>query len=254
MILIVGFITINSFSQSQCSIDDHYQDIFKVKLMKYGDNEFLMKTIATIDSNACYASLINDNKQYLDYILTHFFKSYDYDGIKAIKDTVLRQKEYIKALKSDSSFSSVMSSFSNKSSNSKDFVPDTVSMDELLNIAVKYFYVLKINEKGQYEAKICTGYNGIKETMKTRNPHVEAFCFSTIMNNYQGEKYNMNDEFVKGLRELYKISFGVDKDERLTRAQGAMYMFMRHNDILKELLLFEYENKKEILPFVLEVE
>ena len=52
-------------------------------------------------------------------------------------------------------------------------------------------------------------------------------------------------------KELYKINLGIENDDRLLRAQGAMYMFMRNNEILKELLLFEYENKKEYLPFVL---
>ena len=61
----------------------------------------------------------------------------------------------------------------------------------------------------------------------------------------------MYNEFVKGIKELYKINLGIENDDRLLRAQGAMYMFMRNNEILKELLLFEYENKKEYLPFVL---
>ena len=55
----------------------------------------------------------------------------------------------------------------------------------------------------------------------------------------------MYNEFVKGIKELYKINLGVDDDERLLRAQGAMYIIMRNNDALKELLLFEYEQKKE---------
>ena len=72
------------------------------------------------------------------------------------------------------------------------------------------------------------------------------------MNNYQGEQFNMYNELVKGIKELYKINLGTENDDRLLRAQGAMYMFMRNNDNLKELLLVEYEKKKKYLPFVIE--
>lgn len=55
------------------------------------------------------------------------------------------------------------------------------------------------------------------------------------------------------MEELYEINLGIENNDRLLRAQGALYMFMRNNEVLKELLLFEYENKKEYLPFVLKL-
>jgi len=39
-----------------------------------------------------------------------------------------------------------------------------------------------------------------------------------------------------------------------TSALTSRAMYMRHNENLKELLLFEYENKKEYLPFILKIE
>jgi hypothetical protein len=61
----------------------------------------------------------------------------------------------------------------------------------------------------------------------------------------------MYDEFVNAIKELYKINLGVDKEERLLRARGAVFMYMFHNQKLRDMLLYEYENKKEHLPFVL---
>lgn len=251
LILTIGLITVNSFSQTDCNIEKEYQKIFKIEKKKYGEREYLMKTINKIDANSCFSDLVNNNGQYIDYLLTHFSDNSNYEKLMAISDTIELQNEFIKTLGNDSTFNKVMNKLTEKITNKSQFVPDTISMDGLLNIAVKYFYIMKISEEGYYAGKVCTGINGIKQTEKERKPQVEAFCFTTIMNNYQGEQFNMHNELVKGIKELYKINLGIENNDRLLRAQGAMYMFMRNNETLKELLLFEYENKNEYLPFVL---
>ena len=251
LILTIGLITINSIAQNKCHIEQEYQEIFKIKKEKYGEREYLRKTINSLDSNSCFSDLVNNNGQYIDYLLTHFSDNSNYEKLITIKDTIELQNEFIKSLENDTIFNRVMNKLTEKITNKSQFVPDTISMDGLLNIAVKYFFIMKISEEGYYAGKVCTGINGIKQTEQERKPQVEAFCFTTIMNNYRGEQFNMYGEFVKGIKELYKINLGIENDDRLLRAQGAMYMFMRNNEKLKELLLFEYENKKEYLPFVL---
>jgi hypothetical protein len=71
------------------------------------------------------------------------------------------------------------------------------------------------------------------------------------MKNYQGTEFNMYDEFVKAIKELYKVNLGDDRDEILLRAQGGMFLLMRNNKNLRKMLISEYEMKKEFLPFVL---
>jgi hypothetical protein len=253
LILTIGLITVNSFSQTDCNIEEKYQQIFKIEKKKYGEREYLMKTIIKIDTNSCFSDLINNNGQYIDYLLTHFSDNSNYEKLMDINDTLKLQNEFIKSLENDSVFNSEMNKLTKKITDKSNYVPDTISMDGLLNIAVKYFSIIKINKDGYYVGKVCTGINGLKQTDKERNPQIEAFCFTTILNNYQGEQFNMYNEFVTGIKELYKINLGIENDDRLLRAQGAMYMFMRNNEKLKELLLFEYENKKEYLPFVLKI-
>ena len=253
LILTIGLITVNSFSQTNCNIEKEYQQIFKIEKKKYGEREYLMKTINEIDTNSCFSDLINNNGQYIDYLLTHFSDNSNYEKLMTIGDSVELQNEFIKSLENDTTFNSVMNKLTEKITNKSQFVPDTISMDGLLNIAVKYFLIRRITKEGYYAGKVCTGINGIKQTEKERKPQVEAFCFTTILNNYQGEHFNMYNELVKGIKELYKINLGIEDEERLLRAQGAMYMFMRNNDKLRELLLFEYENKKEYLPFILKM-
>jgi hypothetical protein len=253
LILAIGLITANSYGQNSCNIVEEYQKIFKIEMKKYGETEFLMTTVNKIDTGSCFSDLINNNGQYIGYLLKYFSDNSNYENLKTINDSIEIQNKFIKTLETDSAFNSVMNKLTEKITDKSHFISDTISSDELLNIAVKYFSITKITEDGNYGGKVCSGNNGIKQTEKQRKPHIEAFCFTTIFNNLKGDRFNMYNEFVNGIKELYEINLGIENEERLLRAQGAMYMFMRNNEKLKELLLFEYENKKEYLPFVLKM-
>lgn len=245
-------LSILSFAQDNCVIQNEYDKIFKIQRKKYGESEHLFKTVQQIDSTSCFGNLVNNNTTYIDYLKTHFSDNSNYKTLNAISDSVQLQKEFILSLKNDSVFNQAMNVLTEKITSPENYIPDTVSMNELLNIAVKFFHILKINDKDQYTVKMCTGYNEIRNTERNRNPQIEAFCFSTLINNYQNEEYNLYEEMVKGVKEIYLINMGIDKADRLLRAQGAMYMYMRNSEVLKELIQVEYEKNKAYLPFVLE--
>jgi hypothetical protein len=61
----------------------------------------------------------------------------------------------------------------------------------------------------------------------------------------------MYDEFVKAIKELYKVNLGIDKNEKLLRAQGAIFLLMRNNENLKKMLKAEYKKQEDYLPFIL---
>lgn len=251
LILIIGLFASSLYAQNTCNIIDEYQKIFKIEKHKFGDKFYLIKKVNQLDKNTCFAELVNKNNQYINYLLTNFSDNSSYEELMSIEDSVKLQNSFIKKLQNDTIFNETMSKLTQKQTSNTLFVPDTVSIDDLLNIAVKYFSITKINKEGYYSGKVCTGINGLKQTEKERKAQIEAFCFATILSNYQGEKFNMYNEFVKAIKELYKVNLGIKNDEKLLRAQGAMYMMMRNNQKLKELLVFEYQNKKNYLPFVL---
>lgn len=209
----------------------------------------MVKNVVDTDQGICVAAVVK-NSMYIDYLLTNFSVDANYQDLLKITDTLLLQKEYITSLQQDTMFVRVMSDLVAKTIE-KRIPKDSISMDKLLNVAVKFFSILKITEDGYYAGKVCTGLNDIKKTEKVRKPQLEAFSFSSIMKNYQGTEFNMYDEFVISIKELYKVNLGVDKSERLLRAQGAMYFLMRNSENLKKMLRSEYELNKDILPFVL---
>ncbi len=252
--LIFGLISMSIFAQSDCNIEDAYQSIFSIEKQQHKEREYLLKTVNTIDTSSCFADLVNNYSMYLDYLLTNFSDRSYSEELMAIEDTNKLQREFAITLQKDSVFSREMHNLTKRITDKTNFTPDTVSMDEVLNIAVKYFALTDIQKDDAYVGKVCIGINGLDATENERKPQIEAFAFTAIMNSFQSKESNMYDEFVKGIRELYKINLGTDTDDRLLRAQGAMYMFMRQNDKLKALLQQEYKNNQKYLPFILKTE
>ena len=187
---------------------------------------------------------------FFDYLLTNFSSNSNDKSLLQINDSLSLRKNYFEGLKKDSLFNSTMNELVNKTIDKK--IPkDSLNMNQLLNIAVKYFSINKLTKEGDYAGKVCAGFNSIKSTEKIRRPFVEAFCFSSIFNNYISEEFSMYEEFVNAIKELYTINLGVEEEEKLLRAQGAMFLIMKNNNKLRKMLQVEYEKQKEYLPFIL---
>ena len=248
--LTVLILSQKSFSQTKCEIADSYGEFIKIEKYMDNDMEYLVKLVVEIESKNCFADVVNNNISYIQYLLTNFSSNSNYENLLKIPDSLTLQNEYINSLKFDTLFNSAMSDLISKTIEQPS-LKDSIQIDKLLNIAVKYFSIRRINEAGNYIGKVCAGLNDINKTEKERQPQLEAFCFSSIMDNYQGKEFNMYEEFVKAIKELYKVNLGTDNSERLLRAQGGMFILMRNNENLKKMLINEYENKMKYLPFIL---
>ncbi|GAB4349076.1 MAG: hypothetical protein OHK0038_28080 [Flammeovirgaceae bacterium] len=247
-IIILTLILIQGFGQ--CDIKSHYEDFISVQKSIYNEKAYLTKRVVETQKKSCFSDLVNNNPMFIDYLLTNFSSNANYQNLLELSDSIAIRNKYFNDLKKDSLFNSVMTDLVNKTIDKK--IPkDTISMDKLLNVAVKYFLIMRLTDEGHYIGKVCVGLNGIKKTESEREPFIEAFSFSSILKHYQSQEYSMYDEFVKAIKELYKVNLGIDKDEKLLRAQGAMFLLMRNNENLKKMLKNEYEKQKDYLPFVL---
>ncbi|OZV68617.1 hypothetical protein [Winogradskyella aurantia] len=252
-LLIFSICTSLSYSQNTCLIENEFGTIFKAEKKTFGEREYLYQTVNEINTNSCFSELVKNNKTYINYLRQHFTQNINQEELLAIANPEELQLTYTKALKNDTNFTKLMKELAGTVKEENTVVKDTVSLDEILDVAVKYFSIKGITPEGYYEGKVCAGINGIKQTLDIRRPHLEAFCFSTILDHLKDETFNMYNEFVKGIKELYTLNLGMDNSEKLLRAQGAMFMFMRNNKKLSELLQTEYENKKGSLPFILKI-
>lgn len=248
--IILTLITIQGYGQKQCDIKTHYDDFISVQKSFYNEKAYLTKRVVETNKKSCFSELVNNNPMFIDYILANFSSNTNYQNLLELTDSIAIRNKFFNDLRKDSLFNSVMTDLVSKTSDKK--VPkDTISMNKLLNVAVKYFSIMRLTDEGYYVGKVCVGLNDIKKTESERKPFIEAFSFSSILKHYQSEEYNMYDEFVKAIKELYKVNLGIDKDEKLLRAQGAMFLLMRNNENLKKMLKNEYEKQKDYLPFIL---
>jgi len=248
--IILSLTSIFGFGQKRCDIKNHYKDLISIKKTFYNEKAYLVKSIVETQKKSCFSDLVNNNPVFIDYLLTNFSSNAYYQNLLELNDSIALRHNYFSELKKDSLFNSVMDDLVAKTID-KTIPKDTISMDELLNVAVKYFSIMRVTSQGDYVGKVCVGLNDIKKTESDRKPFIEAFSFSSILKHYQSEEFSMYDEFVKSLKELYTVNLGIDKDENLLRAQGAMFLLMRNNENLKKMLKREYDKQQEYLPFVL---
>jgi hypothetical protein len=133
---------------------------------------------------------MNNNLMFFNYLLENFSTDDKSNQILQLVDSIKLRNTYISHLKNDSLYNSIMNSWLNKTI-LKRTPKDTVSINELLNIAVKYFAVTKIDKVGNIRGKVCGGINFIKQTEVIRKPFLEAFAFSSIFKHYESDEYNM---------------------------------------------------------------
>lgn len=248
--LALNIISFGSFAQNKCNISKHYEDFISIETSTHNNKEFLIKQVIETKQEYCFSNLVNRNISFIDYFLTNFTSNTNDNSILLIKDSASQSRAYFKELRNDSLFSSVMNELISKTID-KNIAKDSLSINQLLNIAVKYFSINRLTKNGHYSGRVCVGTNDIKNTEKIRKPFVEAFCFSSILKHYSSQKYNLSSEFINAIKELYTLNLGVKDEERLIRAQGAMYVLMKKNDKLVDMLKSEYESQKEYLPFIL---
>lgn len=250
MTILLTLISMQGIGQQKCEIKDYYEDFILVQKSIFNENAFFTKRVVESQKESCFSEFVNKNTLFVDYLLTNFSSNANHKNLLELNDSIAIRNKYFKDLKSDSLFNSVMTDLIDKTIDNK--IPkDTISMDELLNMAVKFFSINRLTGEGHYVGKVCVGLNSIKKTDSERKPFIEAFSFASIMKHYQSDEYSMNDEFIKAIKELYKVNLGIDKNEKLLRAQGAMFLLMRNNENLKKMLRSEYEKQKNMLPFIL---
>lgn len=132
---------------------------------------------------------------------------------------------------------------------------DTIAFQRFLGIAVKYFNILKINDDGHYLTKpVCIGQNALSETETIRHHEAEAFAFAVMFEDYLKPKYNIVNEFYNSVKKLYNMNLGQDRESQRLRAQGAVFIQMYDNPVLRQMFVDAFEEYADILPFVLKMD
>lgn len=195
---------------------------------------------------------ILDYKPYIGYVYTNFIDESNKKGqiidSKIDKETVF--KTYRERLKKDTLFVNPLQRISDNSAKAIQDKP-SYDFDKIMDVAVKFIKIIDSDKEGSYVLKVCVGVNDLDKTQTERYADIEAFCFMTILYAYLNEERPLKDEIENEFYKVTDINMGIDKEERILRAQGALIVLMHQNQALKKALIEEYETNKEILPFSL---
>ena len=247
IIILMGFGPV--LRAQDCRLTGHYEAFIRMEKRPSDRGAYLLDRVVQTDTGHCFAALVNGSPRFLEYLMTHCTAPQDKDALLGQPDSAALQHAYIEALGRDTGFRAVMERLAAQALN-QTRPRDTVTTQELLNIAVKFFSIPRINEKGHYTGQVCTGINGLESTEAKRRPFLEAFCFATILNHYRSDQYDLYGAFAASFKRLYQVHLGLDEEERRLRAQGAMYLLMYDHPELKQALQYEYRRQQDTLPFV----
>lgn len=243
----------NLFAQS-FDIANAYKEFIVITKTTYNTKSYIEISSRKINEALSYALLVNapssNEYKYVEALL-QTYSTVDRKDLVHWNDTTAIKKEYLSRLQKDSVFTPLFKEWIAKCID-KTIAKDSISLNTLLDFAVKYFMILKITDEGSYVGKVCSGINLIKATENVRKPFLETFCAVTLINHYSiDDEFNTQKMLIDGIVKLYKFNLGVNNEERLLRAQGAMFIIMSMNEKLRKLLIKEYEQNKESLPFIL---
>src|SRR6056297_39827 len=234
-------------------IHKRYPEIFILKKRKYKNKVLISPQLRELDPGDKLYDFVNYNQFYLTYIFSKTIrKNNGFKHLKEFKgDSLELQKKFINLIIKDTTFSPVFEKYICHYYNSigykvKGFkkIKNEISKRRLKDIAVKFFYIKDIKENGEYIRKLCVKDNGIDETEKNRNLHIEAFCFDAFADSVQ-KFIEIFDEVTNKI----EINLGLNKKEELLRTQGAVYYATSRNSKVMEILKDEYLRKKSYLPF-----
>jgi len=240
---------VSSYSNyAQMSINDRIEN--QLKLDTY-DSEGVR--LSSTFQNVEPPDNILDYKSYINYIFYNFKDERSkFRGAIDINEKESVFELHRERLKNDTLFVNTLQRISDNSTKNIHDKP-RYDFDMIMDVATKFVKITGINEKGNYTLKVCVGVNDLEKTQIKRYADIEAFCFVTVFNAYVNKENPLKDEIIKEFHKIVPLSMGIEKEERILRAQGALMVLMYQNESFKQAILKEYEDKKEILPFTIKM-
>jgi hypothetical protein len=128
----------------------------------------------------------------------------------------------------------------------------TFNIDELMEVASKFFYCDKVFTDTTIQSHVCIGLNGISEANWSKDYRLlEAFCYEAIFNDLDKDISEIDESYSFEKKEAcqkYK-SMIVTLDLYLEDVRNELFVSMKNNLVLRTELLEYYEHNKSNLAF-----
>jgi len=239
MLIILILLTNNIFQL------DYFNEFINIEFYNSG-KEYRVMINSDWLRNTNYNEKYNENIKLVDYLITHksnikirtYSKNVNRDSIA----TIIRMeminnnelKKYIELL-----FYKI------------DLQKDTITIDEVMDIASYYFFVMRVNKDSSLYATICTGNNGLPIFKQQTDLILSGFIFSILFENIRDTKYNIFNRFTKLIHKYNTIYLELNNEKRVEKIQNEIFELMRNDKKVKEMFI-DKMNDLKYSPYLLE--
>lgn len=140
--------------------------------------------------------------------------------------------------------------------NSKFTTDRTFSVEELMDVASKFFFCDQVNPDSSIQTHVCIGLNGIAEAAWEKDyTLLEAFCYEAIFYGISDNEYSeIWDAFGSEKKEsvAHFKSVTASLDEYLENVKLDVFQRMKYNETLRTELLAYYKANANNLAFRIE--
>jgi hypothetical protein len=130
------------------------------------------------------------------------------------------------------------------------------SLDEVMQVAVRYFYPDGIDSVRGIRTYICDKRNGMADLEIPQDTDLKEFCYQTIsqyiLNGKSSEAQNILHEYTALCKKVRKMNWSRKADIKLTRIQGAIWYDWSQNVRFRSIIIESYEREKQSLSFVIQ--
>jgi hypothetical protein len=125
-------------------------------------------------------------------------------------------------------------------------------VDELMEVASKFFYCDKVNPDTSVQSHVCIGINGLKEIKWEKDyTQLAAFCYEAIFTDLDKDNSKIDESYTsekKLAREKYRKNI-TTLDKYLEDVKLDLFNRMKNSTTLKEELWAYYELNNNNLSF-----
>jgi len=228
-------------------------EIKKYVDVKFGKVEYQGKTMEystpfIVEQSDSLGEIIKLHSRRFDYLLTNRI---NIDSLnKILPDTIKTRKVFNKEINSDQFYNNFqMLLFPNQKTKGK------YSVEELMNIASKFFLVEKQGEK--FGTRVCVGINGLNKISNKKDyTLLEAVAFDAIFDRImqfdkpEPEFMSKQSEY---LNNAIKKLDSIQEKTYLNLMRKELFESMKNDSDLKQQLLKFIEINKENIPFEITV-
>lgn len=236
-----------------------YEHIFSIERYAYNEQIYLSFDTDTLPTEHPLAGLVNDKNHFLLYLVEHGSGIGNKDLFAHAQDSAELRSYFLERLRSSARFDTLFLPVVDRYLRSQggDLVGyeppprKRVALEDLVKVAVRFFYPDAVLPDGTIQSHICVGINGLRDFPGMRDLILEAFAYSAIFQDLLRPKFNIEEEYDHVKRQMNELRLSADPGVRLARAQGFMWGRMMQSARLRDVLGAEYQRLRDALPFEL---